>query len=51
MSPVGPLSSDKDKKQDGPDWRRHPSGLYVPVGVPEGGKKPVVGFAAALGKK
>jgi hypothetical protein len=40
-----------EKKPEQPDWRRSPTGLYVPAGVPDGGKKPPVGFAAALEKK
>ena len=38
-----------DKDTEKPDWRRSASGLYVPAGMPDGGRKPTVGFARALG--
>lgn len=31
-----------------PDWKRRESGLYLPDGVPDGGKKSPVGFAREL---
>lgn len=40
-----------EKKPEQPDWRRSASGLYVPQGVPDGGKKPPVGFGRALEQK
>jgi hypothetical protein len=40
--------TDEPTKDDRPDWRRSTSGLYVPQGVPDGGRKPTVGFARAL---
>lgn len=39
------------EKPESGDWRRQASGLYVPAGTPEGGKKPPVGFARALQEK
>jgi len=40
-----------ERKPEHPDWRRSITGLYVPAGLPDGGKKPAVGFGAALEKK
>ena len=31
-----------------PEWKRRSTGLYVPDGIPDGGRRPTVGFARAL---
>lgn len=40
--------SDEKKPAEQPEWKLRPTGLYVPDGVPDGGRKPIVGFARGL---
>lgn len=44
--------SDEKDKPDSSEWRKSPkTGLWLPKGTPDGGKRPPVGFAAALERK
>jgi hypothetical protein len=40
--------TDETDKAATPEWKLRPTGLYVPDGTPDGGKRPVVGFARGL---
>lgn len=43
--------TDEKPREPQPEWKLRPTGLYVPDGTPNGGKKPPVGFARALEEK